>query len=193
MAPIKSLNFLAGVTSSSLGGLPDDSSAGLESGRKAGISLSATADLETDIEGFVIEPGITYRQQGSKYTVTGIDANVTLDIDYIALPVAAKFYFPVQEPFSVFAKGGLAPAFAVSKSATLNVVGQSETGAVEDVNSFDFAVLVGAGGKYTISPELDLMVEATYWKGLRDIASDNAGDSITNNSFGLSAGVAVKL
>ncbi len=191
MAPIQSLNFLAGIASSSLSG---NSSSEVDTGRKSGMNLSASADIETSVPGFIFEPGIAYRQQGAKYSVAGFDANVSADIDYLAFPVAAKFVFPTQDAFSFFAKGGLAPAFAVSKSATLNVAGSSETQSISDgTNTFDIAILVGAGAKYTISPELDLMVEAGYWKGLLDVATDNDGASVTNNSFGVSAGVAVKL
>ncbi len=132
---------------------------------------------------FSLQPELVYSAQGAKRSdnMEGTDVDYTLKLDYLNIPVMAKFY--VAEGLSLEAGPQMGIKLAAEAKAEAN--GMSETEDFKDeVESIDFGLNFGAGYKL----ENGLNFGLRYNLGLSDIAKNNAGDSIKNGVFQLSVG-----
>lgn len=157
-------------------------------GLKAGLSNSILAG-DTDVKsllsfhagGFVnvpisdkfsIQPELLYSAQGEN----GKSIDVTLQNDYINLPVMAKFY--VSNNFTIEA----GPQIGLLLSAKIKYAGQS-VDTKQFYNTTDFSLCFGLG--YDVSE--DLFLSARYNTGLSNL--DKSGkESIKNSVFQVSLG-----
>jgi len=124
---------------------------------------------------FTIQPELVYSSQGA---VNSDDSDVVIKLDYINLPVIAKY--AVAEGFTV--EAGPQIGFAINRQISFD--GEDED-LDDEFKSFDFALGVGAG--YEL--ESGIMFSVRYNLGLANISEFDDDDfSINNNVFQLSVG-----
>ena len=139
-----------------LASMVGDDAEGLDG--RTSFHIGATAEFEIS-ESFSIQPELLYSGQG--YTA---DEDVTGKVDYINLPVMAKFY--VADGFSVEA----GPQIGFLASAKADVNGES-VDIKDTLKSTDFAFNIGAG--YEVGSGLNLGLR--YSMGLTDVEDDSNG------------------
>ena len=144
-----------------------DAAEGLDG--RTSFHIGATAEIEIS-ESFSIQPELLYSGQG--YTA---DGDVTGKVDYINLPVMAKFY--VSDGFSVEA----GPQIGFLASAKQDVDGESFD--IEDLKSTDIACNIGAG--YKVDSGLNFGLR--YSMGLTDVP-DYDTDGFKHSVLQLSVG-----
>ena len=137
---------------------------------RTSIHLGVTAEIEMS-DSFSIQPELLYSGQG--YTA---DGDVTGKVDYINLPVMAKFY--VADGFSVEA----GPQIGFLASAKADVDGES-TDIKDLLKSTDFALNLGAG--YKLDSGLNFGLR--YSMGLTDVPEGDS-DGFKHSVLQLSVG-----
>lgn len=91
---------------------------------------------------FALHGEVLYSQQGAKEKEDGVSA--TLKLDYLNIPVLAKFYPQNAGGFNVYA--GPQFGFAVNKKAKAKIGSSSmEVSVADEVNTFDFGIAMGLG------------------------------------------------
>jgi len=178
-------------------------------GAKAGVNLATIGGDVEDADGrtsfhvggvaeimisdkFSVQPELLYSAQGlqSEYTETIFGSDVKfeekLKLDYINLPIMAKFY--VAEGLSIEAGPQVGFLISAESEVEASFEGDSEN-QTEDVKdgfkSVDFAAGIGLGYKL----DSGLNFSARYTLGLANIAEDAADDfSIQNNVLQVSLG-----
>ena len=138
-------------------------------------------------ERFSIQPEVLYSSQGAEYTetLTGVDdSKITAKLDYIQVPIMAKFY--AAEGFAIEAGpqiGFLANSTAEFESTVgdVTVIGDED---MEDIKNTDIGI--GVGASYRIPA--GLFFGARYNFGLTDINEVDNGIKMYNGVFQLSVG-----
>lgn len=152
------------------------------------ISLGGTIDIG---EGnLVTETGILFRQIGASETPTinSKPLDVETDLNYMSVPVAAKYYFSNQHDSSFFAKVGIAPSLLIGNKLASATQGPNFRNS--DPNSFALDGLVGLGGKYQITSQIGIVLEASYWRAATPVYS---GSSIYTSNFVNTLGININL
>lgn len=176
------LGAKGGVNFANLGGDIDDADS------RTGFHIGALVEIPVT-ERFSVQPEVLYSAQGAKYEESGTELGVDylfrtdLKLDYIQVPVMAKFY--VAEGFAIEAGpqiGFLASSKAESES-TIGGVTVKDEGDIEDISSIDFGL--GAGVSYRLP--MGVFFGARYNHGLSNI-NDSGDDKVNNSVFQLSAG-----
>ncbi|NLN25622.1 MAG: PorT family protein [Bacteroidetes bacterium] len=142
-------------------------------------------------ERFSIQPEVLYSSQGAEYrgTLTGADdSKITAKLDYIQVPIMAKFY--AAEGFAV--EAGPQVGFLMSAkedfSSKTTAIGQtgSASGSFdvkEKYKGIDFGL--GIGAAYRL--DMGLFFGARYNLGLSNI-NDISNATVKNNVFQISVG-----
>ena len=138
---------------------------------KVGFQVGAFAEIKVS-DKFAVQPELMYSSLGAKFENSGV--TLTNTVDYIVLPVMAKYY--LAEAFSLEA----GPQVGFLMSAKLSASGNS-TDVKEDFNSTDFGFNLGAGYDFTEN----ISAGVRYTLGLSNIAKNNGNDKIRNNNFAL--------
>ena len=146
-----------------------DASGTFGSGGMTAFHLGVIAEIEMS-DSFSIQPELLYSGQG--FNSKG---DVTTKLDYINLPVMAKFY--VGDGFSLEA----GPQIGFLASAKVDVDGES-TDIKDSLKSIDFALNLGAG--YKLDSGLNFGLR--YSIGLTGVYDDSYGTK--NNVLQLSVG-----
>lgn len=158
-----------GLNVASLGG----DSYGLGSlGSRTSFHIGGLAEIPLS-GNFALQPEILYSSEGSDWSFGG--ANSDIKLDYIRVPVLAKYY--IIEGLSA----ELGPSFGVLVSA------ESGDKDVKDAfKTFDAAIAVGASYRLNMGVFFSLR----YNKGLLNVNDDGEGSNIKSQSnvFQVSAG-----
>lgn len=167
-------------------------------GAKAGLNLSNFTTSEYDAitgfhigalaevfisEEFSIQPEILYSTQGAEAKVDYADYSWEINIDYINIPVMAKYY--VAEGFSV--QAGPQFGFLIKAEEKEDFEGEKETFDIKQyLNSFDFGMNLGVGYELPMGVFFDVR----YNLGLTKInkESDSEDDDLKNNVFQIGVG-----
>ncbi len=156
-------------------------------GAKAGLNLASVSGDETDgldsrtafhigavaeisvSDKFSVQPELLYSAQGAKDSFEGID--VDLKIDYINLPIMAKFY--VADGFSL--EAGPQVGFLLSAKAE---GGGESIDFKDETKGIDFGANLGVGYKL----ESGLNFGARYNLGLSNINDGEGSDDFKNQN-----------
>ena len=143
--------------------------------------LGAVAEIKIN-EKFSVQPELLYSSQGatSKDKYEGISMENTIKLDYIAVPIMAKYY--IAQGLSL--EAGPQIGFLVAAESEYSFGGSSETQDIKDeLKTIDFGLNFGLGYK------LDNGVNfgARYNLGLSNIA-DNDDIELKNSVFQISVG-----
>ena len=161
---------------------------GQTSDSNGGLTAGVTMDLGRGT--LVFETGALYRQEGAKNSNHGVD--LTLDLDYISVPLLAKYYFNGAEYNSPFVSLGVMPSFLVSKKAEVSAYGYSDsTSSVEGVSSFVLDAMFALGGKFKASETTDIVIQGTYSRSLTSVSTNESG--VANSVVGVTIGMGFNL
>ena len=176
-APSAQWGVLAGANFAKL-----SNSSGASSRTGVVVGLSADFNLASH---FGVEIDGLYSQQGDKESMNGSD--VTLHLDYVAVPVLLRYNFPTQSTVRPFVVLGPQVGFRVkceltqgSNSATCQEF------AGENAKSVDVSGTAGAGLGFKVGKE-ELSLQARYNMGFANVFSNS--DS-KNRVFSVLAGFA---
>jgi opacity protein-like surface antigen len=135
---------------------------------KTGIALGASVEFKVS-DKFAIQPELVYSVLGAKDN----SINENLNLDYLTIPVVAKYY--VADKFSL--EAGPQIGFLLSAKA-------GSTDVKSAVNSTDFGLNFGAGYDFT----KNLSAGVRYTAGLSNIAKDSGSDKVHNSNFAIALG-----
>lgn len=121
-------------------------------------------------EKFAFQPELLLSMQGAKGSVEeeGIDVDVTAKLNYLNIPLMAKYY--ISEGFSL--QAGPQIGFNVLAEAKMEAMGQEAEEDIEDIKGVDFGFNLGAG--YEL--ENGLGFEARYNLGLSNVGDWDDAD-----------------
>ena len=166
----------------------------VESGRRSGFMVGGFAVV--DFGGpFALQPELRYIQRGYTIDLTtsaggqSFSADGTLKLDYIDIPVLARFEFP---------SGGITPhviagptvGFNVTSEAEFEAQGQSQTTDQSDGTSgTDFGLEFGGGVDFGLGLGT-VTIDARYGLGLSNIIdANNTNLSVSNRALMVTAGL----
>ncbi|RYZ67935.1 MAG: PorT family protein, partial [Proteobacteria bacterium] len=153
-------------------------------GRKNDVAASLTFDLGSGP--VVLETGAAYRSFGLK-----INDNAHINLDYIGVPVMAKFYLGDVDTTAFFIRAGVRPSWAIGKSVE---IGSLRTGGNPGfgVKNFDLPAVAGVGAKLAMGPQFGLLVSADYERSITKI-NEFGGDDVHNDALVFQAGLSIGL
>jgi Outer membrane protein beta-barrel domain len=133
---------------------------------------------------FDVQPEFLYSQKGNKFSEGGFEERTL--IDYAEIPILFRYRTAEVNQGAFVLFGGPSLAFKVSAKAKAEFDGQEEEEDLDDeVESFDFGLVVGAGfemGRFTI--------DGRYTWGLTNISPAASEDlSVKNKVFAVMVGV----
>lgn len=149
--------------------------------------------IQLDFAGpFALQPEVLYVQKGSKQEdeVSGTTITATTKLDYVEVPVLAKFQLPLGGPFSPNLFAGPSVGFNASAETEVEGGGQSQTNDIsDDVSSTEFGLVFGVGGDFGIGAGT-ITVDARYNLGLTNVDDSDADQTLNNQGFMITAGFA---
>jgi len=170
-----------------------------------GLTGGALVDLGFGMKNLVLESGLVYRRIGvansgqennyAPYAVSysgyNNDFHEYLTMDYLGLSVAGKYYFNLGEDFALYGKLGLVPSMLVGQRYEYYSQSQQlDKNEIPGVKTFEFGGQAALGAKYAISGGFELLIEASYYRGLTSFSSYS---DIYNSAFNFAGGLALKL
>lgn len=150
---------------------------------RIGVMAGLTYDFAVPMSPVTIQPGVFYTQKGAKTTDGSVET--TTKLDYIEIPVLAKFNFILDNPV-VTPKVYFGPYMGFTFNAKAEASGDNVSGSVnidDQVKGTDFGVVVGGGVDIN-----QFNVGLRYSAGLTDVAENNAFNG-KNGVFSIVAGV----
>lgn len=190
------LNFadLGGDDADAFAEFISSSSGSVDIGRRTGFAVGGFALI--DFAGpFALQPELVYVQKGQKSDLEAeffgetISGSVTTKLDYIEVPLLAKFQIPVAGPLSPNLFAGPTVGFTASSEVEMEFSGESESDDIgDDISGTDFGLAFGGGADFGLSAAT-LTVDLRYGLGLTDIP-DEGEASVTNQGIMLTAGLA---
>jgi hypothetical protein len=152
---------------------------------RSGFTAGLTYDFGIPMSPITIQPGVFYAQKG--VSSSGEIGNGEIKLDYIEIPVVAKFDFildnPLLTPHVYF---GPYLGFNINAEAEGSLDGSDGSSSVDisdETKGTDFGVVVGAGADIT-----KFNVGLRYSAGLTDIAENDNIDG-KNGVFSIVAGI----
>lgn len=156
---------------------------------------------------FSFRPEVSYSRRGTKLaglnlsglnlgglgTLLGGISNARLDLDYIDIPLLAKYKFSESGVAKPYIVAGPVLSFMVGHQMNNNILSIIDFTYNADLNynKVDIGGMLGAGVEFPVG-KVKGFVEASYMRGFTNMV-DNLGIvkvSSKNNSFGLQAGLA---
>jgi Outer membrane protein beta-barrel domain len=129
-----------------------------------------------------IQPEVQYSQKGEKFTEDSVD--VTIELDYLDIPVLARFTGSSRSGLVVF--GGPSFGFKLRARSTFDIEDEEieDEDLGDDVESFDLGFIAGAG----IESE-KFFVDGRYQWGLSNInATEDDQEEIKNRVLSVVVG-----
>ncbi len=150
---------------------------------RTGLMAGATYSFGIPMSPISIRPGVFYAQKGAKISEGSVET--TTKLDYVEIPVVAKFDFildnPMLTPHVYFG-----PYAGFNINAEQEISGGDGAGSVDiedQIKGTDFGVVVGAGADIT-----KFNVGLRYSAGLSNIAEDGEGEG-KNGVLSIVAGI----
>lgn len=171
-----------------LGGLqqevPIDRRSGFMIGGFALIDLAGPIDLQ---------PELLYVQKGAKSEIEFSfggqthTSTTTLKLDYLQVPLLAKFQLPVTGPMSPNLLAGPNLGFNISATTESEAGGESESEDIDGISGTDFGFTIGGGIDFGLAGN-SATIDLRYELGLSDLP-DEGEASIKNRGIGITAGL----
>lgn len=182
------LGFHAGANIAELSGdVGDlDSRTGLSVGASVLFSLGETL-------GLYLAP--TYSQRGASGSEEGVD--ISLNLDYLEIPVLLRYAFPSAGRASVHFYGG--PAVSIEAKCAVKFSDGSASVSVDcdegdfATKTFELGLMGGVGVGFELSEKADLALDLLYNLGLNSIIDEDGVDSLKHRVLTIRAGVAIPI
>lgn len=148
---------------------------------RTGIAIGAFARFNVN-ETFAIQPELLYSGKGAKLNLSeeGVSAKSTTKLNYLSLPVLAKFY--VNSGFNLHAGPQFDFLLSAKEDWELSYNGNIESGdddIKDDIKNLDFGFVFGLGYDFSSGFGLD----ARYMLGVSELAN-SPEDGVKTNSKG---------
>jgi len=105
-------------------------------------------------ESFVIQPELLYTTKGAEYSEDyfGSPLKITMEMDYLEIPVLVKYYFPVDWKLKPHVFGGPSLGFKISDKLKATYEGETTTipDSEADLNDYEAGLVFGCGLDYPI-------------------------------------------
>lgn len=142
---------------------------------------------------FRIESGASFVRKGGELLAQ--NGFVTMDLDYLSMPILGLMTIPMSGPLSLQLFGGPVVSLELSCALTGEVDGiaadalDCDDGGI-DTKSVDLGIRVGTGLAYGFANAVSLFVDAGFEHGLINLNSTpQPGESAANRAFLVSVGV----
>ena len=146
--------------------------------KKAKVGLVAGVEAEYGItENFGLDFGLLYSMEGCKLKTSGMDKSLSVNLDYINIPILAQFY--AAKGFAI--KAGIQPAFNVRHKASYDGDSADLKDAGIETKSFNFSIPVGLSYEYQ-----SFVLDARYNIGVTKLFKD--ADQGRNSTFSITLG-----
>lgn len=186
--PKPTFGVLAGIDFATLGG------GGVQdAGTRTGLTIGGFATFHKDSR-WGIEPELLFSQKGATEESGG--DKLTLKLNYIEIPVLARFDLPTKSQVHPFFLAGPTMSFEISCDAEASSGGQSASESCDDLNqqldgglskkTFDLGATFGAGVVFPASKNMNLSVGLRYNLGFIDTFD---GTDAKNRAWALMAGL----
>ena len=167
------VGFFLGTNLSSLGTDPD-----IDTGTDSNLMFGAFAEFGLS-DTFYIEPQLRFIEKGadiSNYAAIspGSDAEVSLTLKYLEVPLLFKWKFREGEALRPFAFIGPSLGFKIGDTTTITSRTTGKPLNVgrplgENVRTIDFAAEAGGGLEFHFTDEFSARLSAAYSRGLLDV------------------------
>lgn len=149
--------------------------AGLNLGGVIGVNLSPTTPIS-------LETGLFFTEKGGKGVIDGV--KFTFDLNYLEIPITAKYRYELNEDFSIQPFFGGYFAFGVGGKVKNYKERESCSSFSDDYfKRFDGGLRIGCGAEYSM-----IYAEAAYEFGLSNICHSDF-DSSRNGCFYINCGI----
>jgi len=122
-----------------------------------------------------LQPEVLFTSKGAKVEESGISSN--LIVDYLEVPILARYSRPLSDNWRVFVAGGPTVAVRLRARTTTEFSGGTEEIDIDDdVEQMDFGVAVGGGvevGRW--------ILDGRYTFGLSDVDADTSDAATFRN------------
>ena len=146
--------------------------------KKAKVGLVAGVEAEYGItENFGLDFGLLYSMEGCKLKTSGMDKSLSVNLDYINIPILAQFY--AAKGFAI--KAGIQPAFNVRHKASYDGESANLKDLGIETKSFNFSIPVGLSYEYQ-----SFVLDARYNIGVTKLFKD--ADQGRNSTFSITLG-----
>ena len=160
-----------------------------ESGFKSGVCLGAFMTFNISSV-FAIQPELLYTQKGDKYEdedeFFGTLKAWTM-LDYLEIPILAKFSIPTKGKVTPNLFFGPAVAFKTRSKGRLEIEGLSVEVDIEDVSGVDLGLALGAGVGIVAGPG-EVVVDARYTLGLTSVDASEWDMDVKNAAISILVG-----
>lgn len=140
-------------------------------------------------ESFAIQPELLFFQKGyrAEFLILGEEFSFRQTLNYIEVPIMAKFMFFAQEGGQVYGLFGPSLGFGLNGKFGLN--DSDETFTFEEVNfsKIDLSLTIGAGVQIPTGPG-KLFLDVRYLLGLNTIDNEEPKLDIKNRGLGIGLG-----
>ena len=143
------------------------------SGSRSGSLLGVQVDFPV-MPNLLAETGLEYFQAGAKND--SIFASTEYELNYLAVPVGAKYFFADSQTW--YARGGLTLAYLMNAKSKTQVFGVEQSSDSKDqMNSFDILPYVGVGYAWQFTQGQTLNVDLNYTRGLLNVLKSGSSHS----------------
>jgi len=136
---------------------------------------------------FSVQSGVYYAMKGfraSKVNVESVgvvEGDLTVNHDYIEVPLLVKASFPLDLPVDPYLLVGPAVSYRIINTVSMESTHPATSAIVDDIEgkyqSLDFGVVFGAG----VDLDMGISVDARFNLGLLNIEDEPSGDDYTKN------------
>lgn len=134
---------------------------------------------------FAVQPELLYVMKGSRYVNgQGSDAyRETMSLEYVELPILAKYELPLFRSFRTHVFAGPAPAMNIRARVDARFAGESQQESLDNVMGVDVGLVAGAGIEIPLGSGR-ITFDARYTAGLTTL-SKKPDDNIRNRAVSL--------
>lgn len=177
----------------------DPESSEVTFGYKAGLLVGGFLGVQLN-DAFSIEPQVLFSQKGTKVNGTGTKSSLegSVRINYIEVPVLAKFWIPISDaqvkPFIFVGPEIEFKVGCTAEGAIIAVTGSvdCDQSPQDKIKSTDFGATAGAGIQFMMAGQA-VRVDARYTLGLTNINDTGDSRDIKNRAFAATVGLGFPL
>ncbi len=140
------------------------------------------------LEYFIIGPlslqaELNFSRKGSTYRLNsdGLEYSEKYILDYLEIPVLARFYLRRNLMPEIYFYAGPSAAFNLKARLKVSLDDLEETVEVDNLRGMDFLLNAGAGLSFPVKP-VAIILEARYSRGLKSVVTEPEAD-LRNKSF----------
>lgn len=149
-----------------------------ESSASPGFAIGLSLDFRfTQL--FSVQPEVLYVEKGGREKVPSLNTEFNLTLDYIEVPVIAKFYLPTNTILQPHAYVGPYASFLIENNSNIELIDNEQLTpdkVVEDANRSDFGAVIGIGTDFNFAFNT-MSAEIRYSAGFSDVFSGAASQS----------------